>query len=381
MRTVQFDRAACRWWNLRLAVTTAALSRPALRRTRWTPTLIIVAVFVVSRVVAFAAGVRYDDGLLHNAYQLLDVRLLREQPFSSIFYLQSQPPLFNLFTAAIVQLPDGLVQSALAVIWAVAGLATALLLYATIAARHPPLAGRRRCLAVPDRSGDRSHRELVLLLRAAAPRDRGRAVRAHPIRRRSSYVERGAVRQFARRLGVAAQFVPRRPDGVGARGRVAPALRSRVDRSPPSRWCPSWSSARGRSRTLSSSTAGPTARGSGMNLSFVAHTGVSQADCRRLVADGTVSTSACRVAFRAPPAYTARSHARSTTATLRLIACTNRPVSPTSMPLCTPTSRRNTSTTRSSSSATGAWERSHAPRLAAYTCGRSPVRRLAAAPG
>ena len=94
--------------------------------------MIITAVFVVSRGAAFAAGVRYDDGLLHNAYQLLDVRLLREQPFASIFYLHSQPPLFNLFTAAMVQLPDSLVQNALAVIWAAAGLATALLLYATM---------------------------------------------------------------------------------------------------------------------------------------------------------------------------------------------------------------------------------------------------------
>ena len=39
----------------------------------------------------------------------------------------------STFTAAIVQLPDGLVQSALAVIWALAGLATALLLYRTMA--------------------------------------------------------------------------------------------------------------------------------------------------------------------------------------------------------------------------------------------------------
>ena len=44
----------------------------------------------------------------------------------------------------------------------------------------------------------------------------------------------------------------------------------------------------------------------GMNVSYLAHAGVSQSDCRRLVADGTVSTSACRVAFRAPSAYTAR---------------------------------------------------------------------------
>ena len=225
MRTVQFDRAACRWWNLRLAVTTAALRRPTHRRLRWTPTLIIVTVFVVSRVAAFAAGVRYDDGLLHNAYQLLDVRLLREQPFTSIFYLQSQPPLFNLFTAAIVQLPDGLVQSALAVdLGCRRSRHCAAAVRDHRAARHPPLVGRRRRLAVPGRSGDRSHRELVLLLRAADPRDRGRAVRAHPIRRRSSYVGRGALRQLARRLGAAAQLVPHRPDGAGARGRVAPAL-------------------------------------------------------------------------------------------------------------------------------------------------------------
>jgi hypothetical protein len=43
-----------------------------------------------------------------------------------------------------------------------------------------------------------------------------------------------------------------------------------------------------------------------MNLSYVAHAGVSQADCRRLVADGTVSPTACGVAFRAPSAYTGR---------------------------------------------------------------------------
>jgi hypothetical protein len=41
----------------------------------------------------------------------------------------------------------------------------------------------------------------------------------------------------------------------------------------------------------------------GMNLSYIAHAGVSREDCRRLVADDTVSASACHVAFRAPSAY------------------------------------------------------------------------------
>jgi hypothetical protein len=42
----------------------------------------------------------------------------------------------------------------------------------------------------------------------------------------------------------------------------------------------------------------------GMNLSYVAHAGVSRAECQRLVADHTVSASACRTAFRRPSAYT-----------------------------------------------------------------------------
>ena len=41
----------------------------------------------------------------------------------------------------------------------------------------------------------------------------------------------------------------------------------------------------------------------GMNLSYVAHAGVSKSECRRLVADGRVSTFACDVAFRPASAY------------------------------------------------------------------------------
>src|SRR5207248_2947716 len=127
--TVQCGRAA----GGSCASRRCAVTSTALRQRRWSPPLVIVVVFVASRAAAFVAGVRYDDGLLHNAYQLLDVRLLRDDPLVSIFYLHSQPPLFNLFTAAVVQLPGGLVQSTLAVTWAGAGLATALLVFATMA--------------------------------------------------------------------------------------------------------------------------------------------------------------------------------------------------------------------------------------------------------
>jgi hypothetical protein len=92
----------------------------------------ITLVFVVSRLAAAAAGLRFDDGLLHNAYQLLDVRLLRDDPIRSIYYLHSQPPLFNAVTAIVVRLPSRFVNTTLMVLWHAAGLATALLCFATI---------------------------------------------------------------------------------------------------------------------------------------------------------------------------------------------------------------------------------------------------------
>ena len=101
-------------------------------RAQSTPLHVVIAVFVASRVAAFAAGVRFDDGLLHNAYQLLDGRLLRDNPVESIYYLHSQPPLFNALTALVVQLPHGAINTALALAWHAAGLATAVALFATM---------------------------------------------------------------------------------------------------------------------------------------------------------------------------------------------------------------------------------------------------------
>jgi hypothetical protein len=114
-------------------VPAAASSNAGGRRVRaGAPVLVVVGVFVASRIAAAAAGVRFDDGLLHNAFQLLDVRLLRDDPIESIFYLHSQPPLFNAFTAVVLQLPASFVNTTLMLLWHAAGLATALLLYATM---------------------------------------------------------------------------------------------------------------------------------------------------------------------------------------------------------------------------------------------------------
>ncbi|HEX9504604.1 MAG TPA: hypothetical protein VGA62_01240, partial [Acidimicrobiia bacterium] len=92
----------------------------------------VVGVFVVSRVVAYAAGLRFDDHLLQSAYQLLDIRLLRHDLLESLLYLHSQPPLFNAFTAIVLHLPASFVKTVLMLLWHAAALATALLLFATM---------------------------------------------------------------------------------------------------------------------------------------------------------------------------------------------------------------------------------------------------------
>lgn len=65
--------------------------------------LIITFVFVVSRVIFYLAGVRFDTTPLFGI-QLIDPILLKEKLFQSLFYLHGQPPLFNLFVGVILKL-------------------------------------------------------------------------------------------------------------------------------------------------------------------------------------------------------------------------------------------------------------------------------------
>lgn len=68
------------------------------------PYLIISVVFVLSRVLSLLAGVEFQwDGLIHGA-QIVDPQLLRERLAQSIFYLHSQPPLFNLYLGIILNI-------------------------------------------------------------------------------------------------------------------------------------------------------------------------------------------------------------------------------------------------------------------------------------
>jgi hypothetical protein len=74
------------------------------RLLRLNPIVCIVIVFILSRLLYFSVGVRFDVSTLGSAWQFIDPDLLRNNLFQSLYYLHSQPPLFNLFLGGILKL-------------------------------------------------------------------------------------------------------------------------------------------------------------------------------------------------------------------------------------------------------------------------------------
>jgi hypothetical protein len=98
------------------------------------PLVVLTCAYGISRVVAAIAGVRYDDSVLKGTpltdmWQLLDVQLLRHHLATSVWHLNSQPPLFNLYAGFLLKLPGGS-RSTVEVVCALAlGLAIVLFAY------------------------------------------------------------------------------------------------------------------------------------------------------------------------------------------------------------------------------------------------------------
>jgi hypothetical protein len=92
----------------------------------------LIGLFAISRVLYYRAGVRFEANTIYYFAQLLDPVLLRTRLLESLWYLHSQPPVFNGLTGLALKLaPD-----AFAPLLMVAFLATScvvmLLLYATL---------------------------------------------------------------------------------------------------------------------------------------------------------------------------------------------------------------------------------------------------------
>jgi hypothetical protein len=74
------------------------------RISRQRTTLWLAAAFALSRWLYFALGVRFNDYPLRVYWQFLAPRLLRARLLESVFYLHSQPPLYNLFLGVVLKL-------------------------------------------------------------------------------------------------------------------------------------------------------------------------------------------------------------------------------------------------------------------------------------
>ena len=75
------------------------------------PVAVLVVAYGISRVMAAVSGVRFDDSVIRGTpltdmWQLLDVRLLRDHLATSVWHLNMQPPLFNLYAGFLVKLPN-----------------------------------------------------------------------------------------------------------------------------------------------------------------------------------------------------------------------------------------------------------------------------------
>lgn len=65
---------------------------------------ILVAIFLLSRLIVHLVGVRFDMTYFGRAWQFIDPVLLKTQLLSSIWYLHSQPPLFNLLMGVVIKI-------------------------------------------------------------------------------------------------------------------------------------------------------------------------------------------------------------------------------------------------------------------------------------
>lgn len=96
------------------------------------PVLLTILVFIISRFIYYKYfHIKFDASTLINAWQYIDPYLLQNDLLRSVFYLHSQPPLYNLFLGIILKLfpnPTQFIQ-VFNVIYLLFGVALAVSLY------------------------------------------------------------------------------------------------------------------------------------------------------------------------------------------------------------------------------------------------------------
>jgi hypothetical protein len=65
---------------------------------------LLIGIFILSRITIFALGVRFDMAYFEKAWQFIDPTLLKNNLAQSVWYLHSQPPLFNLLMGTVLKI-------------------------------------------------------------------------------------------------------------------------------------------------------------------------------------------------------------------------------------------------------------------------------------
>lgn len=94
--------------------------------------LIIVGVFILSRLLTFLLGMHLNDWALYAYWQYLDLETLRNNLLAGIWYDHAQPPVFNLFLGSVLKLGGNRSTFLFAAILKMISLANALLLYSIV---------------------------------------------------------------------------------------------------------------------------------------------------------------------------------------------------------------------------------------------------------
>jgi len=69
--------------------------------------VVLGVIFIISRLFYSRAGVQFDAGTINRTWHFIDIYLLKNDLWRSIFYLHTQPPLMNLLTGIGLQLFPG----------------------------------------------------------------------------------------------------------------------------------------------------------------------------------------------------------------------------------------------------------------------------------
>jgi hypothetical protein len=90
---------------------------------------LIVCSFILSRLIYYWIGVRFQTKIILNNFQFIDVALLRDRLWESLYYFHMQPPLMNAIAGILVKCFPENYPIAMHILYMVIGLASALLIY------------------------------------------------------------------------------------------------------------------------------------------------------------------------------------------------------------------------------------------------------------